>query len=110
MSNTPIAMSVDEWSDLYLPIVNHLDANASFDDGNGGIMFETYGEEVEYVFAQPSAVVWTYVDGDDGTYILAGRHYVNRIGYFITEYPWITGFNDKNQIQVSSNAEMEASK
>jgi hypothetical protein len=34
---------------------------------------------------------------------------VNRIGYFITEYPWITGFNDKNQIQVSSNAEMEAS-
>ena len=41
MSNTPVAMSVDEWSDLYLPIVNHFDANASFDDGNGGIMFET---------------------------------------------------------------------
>jgi hypothetical protein len=29
--------------------------------------------------------VWTYVDGDGGTYIVDGYHLVNRIGYFITQ-------------------------
>ena len=32
--------------------------------------------------------VWTWVDGGDGTYILSGRHYVNRIGFFVTEVEW----------------------
>jgi hypothetical protein len=32
--------------------------------------------------------VWTYVDGDDGTYVTNGYHLVNRIGYFITEVPY----------------------
>ena len=29
--------------------------------------------------------VWTYVDGDGGTYLVDGYHLVNRIGYFITQ-------------------------
>jgi len=32
--------------------------------------------------------VWTWVDGDDGSWIISGFHYVNRIGYFITEKPY----------------------
>jgi len=38
-------MEFDEWCDTYKPITNHLDSNASFD----GAMFETYGDEVEFV-------------------------------------------------------------
>lgn len=31
--------------------------------------------------------VWTYVEGDHGTYVIDGAHYVNRIGYVITAHP-----------------------
>lgn len=36
--------------------------------------------------------VWTIVDGDDGNlWALPGLHVVNRIGYVLTEKPWVTG-------------------
>jgi hypothetical protein len=31
--------------------------------------------------------IWTYADGDDGTYICSGYHVVNRIGYYVSEKP-----------------------
>jgi hypothetical protein len=85
------AQDADDWFKLYKPVVNHLYPNASWcypADGEG-VMFETYGEEVEYVLQADPKHVWTYMDADDGlTIICAGYHYVNRIGYFITELPW----------------------
>jgi hypothetical protein len=45
-------MTEDEWYATYKPIKNHLDKNASWN----GEMFETYGEEVEFVI---SSVPWT---------------------------------------------------
>ena len=88
MSNF-IEMSFDEWLETYKPITNHIDPNASFQDESGsGIMFETYGDEVEFVRSQSPANIWTYGDGDDGGgYIWNGWHIVNRLGYFITEVP-----------------------
>lgn len=51
-------------------------------------MFETYGDEVEFVKQQDPAYIWMYGDGDDGgSYIWNGWHFVNRIGYFITSVP-----------------------
>lgn len=36
-----------------------------------------------------STKLWTIVDGDDGgLWALSGWHYVNRIGYLITEEDW----------------------
>ena len=79
-----IEMDLDEWAATYRPIKNHIDTNASFD----GEMFETYGDEVEFVKAQDEDRIWMYGDGDDGgSYIWNGWHFVNRIGYFITEVP-----------------------
>ncbi|CAB4121830.1 hypothetical protein UFOVP26_33 [uncultured Caudovirales phage] len=72
------------WEEKYKPIKNHLDDNASFD----GIMFETYGEELAFVKAQAPDTIWTYGEEDDKFYIQAGWHYVNRLGYFITEVPF----------------------
>jgi hypothetical protein len=85
-------MNFEEWLEKYQPVDNHLDNNASFQDENGnGIMFETFGEELQYVLSiannEPNQV-WTYVDGDDGTYVTNGYHLVNRIGYFITAVPY----------------------
>lgn len=72
------------WEEKYKPIKNHLDDNASWD----GTMFETYGEELAFVKAQAPNTIWTYGEEDGKFYIQAGWHYVNRIGYFITEVPF----------------------
>jgi|LakMenE18May11ns_1017448.scaffolds.fasta_scaffold9051472_2 hypothetical protein len=88
-----IELTEDEWFDTYKPIKNHIDKNASVD----GHMFETYGEELEFIEKQKELYIWTYGDGDDGgTYIWNGFHVVNRIGYFLTEVP----FDDKSITQV----------
>lgn len=84
MSNF-IEMDFDEWCDKFKPISNHIDTNASFD----GYMFETYGDEVDFVKAQPANTIWMYGDGDDGgSYAWSGWGFVNRIGYFITSVPF----------------------
>jgi len=80
-------MNFEQWQEKYKPINNHLDANASFQDETGqGIMFETHGQEYEFVKAQDPRCVWTYGD-EDGGYIVAGRRFVNRLGYFVCSVP-----------------------
>lgn len=74
-------MTYDYWETNFKPIKNSFTKH-------GEIHFETYGEEVDFVKAQPNENVWTEVDGDSGTYIVAGYHFVNRIHYYITENPW----------------------
>lgn len=60
----------------------------------GGCMYETYGEELEYVKKQPVKRIWTIVDGEGLDFIvLAGVHFVNRIGYLITQEEW----SDENE-------------
>ena len=74
----------DQWCATYKPIPNHL-SEESID------YFETYGMELGYVLGvadcNPNRV-WTYVDGDRGTYLINGYHLVNRIYYMICEVPY----------------------
>lgn len=79
-------MDEDTWWEKFRPIKNHLDDNASFD----GCMFETHGPELEFVKKQPADRIWTFIEVDDVQLIGAGYSYVNRLGYFITEKPWVT--------------------
>lgn len=96
--NTFIEMDYDVWLETYKPILNSIDTNASFD----GMMFETYGEEVDFVKCWPERQIWMYGDGDDGgSFIWSGWGFVNRIGYFITEVPCPD--NTDIQIRVSHN-------
>jgi hypothetical protein len=82
-------LTMDNWLETYKPINNHLDDNASFQDEHGvGIMFETYGAEKEFVKSQEANKIWTYVSDDEDTYIIAGWHVFDRIGYFVTENKW----------------------
>ncbi len=77
----------DDFYEKFNPVKNHLDDNASWD----GCMFETYGEEVEYVHKvndETPRKVWTILDCDGFFYIGAGYHHVNRHGYLITEEEW----------------------
>lgn len=56
---------------------------------NEGMVFETYGEDLDFVKTQDQKRIWTVVDGDgENPVITAGFHYVNRIHYVITIKPW----------------------
>lgn len=75
---------ISEWEKAFKPIQNHI----SDDRGWDGLLFETFGDDIQFVIAQPQNKVWTWVDSDDGTYLINGYHLVNRIGYLVTENPW----------------------
>ena len=82
-------LSIEKWETKYKPIANLISDNPAWANENGeGILFETYGAEEKFVCAMDYHYVWTFVDGDHGTYIVNGRAFVNRIGYFITQFPW----------------------
>ncbi len=89
--STFVELSDDAFGALFKPILNPINDNASFDFGNGqGVMFETYGNEFELVKAfhkREPRTIWTLCSGDDGDFIQSGFHFVNRLGYFITENP-----------------------
>jgi hypothetical protein len=68
----------------YHLVRNHLNKNASCD----GCLFETYGAEFEFIRQQPVTRVWTLAEFDGTDIVQAGLHFVNRLGYFLTEEPW----------------------
>lgn len=84
-------ITYEEWVDKFRPIQNELSDDASFE----GMMFETYGDELDHVLQVAretnGLLVWTYIDGENGTYIVEGYRLVNRIGYFVTEREWELG-------------------
>jgi hypothetical protein len=80
-------MTYDKWFDTFKPVKNHLDPNAAGE----GTMFETFGAEDTHVRAIAQTdpkKVWTELDVDGRLVIVNGWHYVNRIGYYITEVPY----------------------
>jgi len=98
-------MDFDEWYDKYKPIQNHLARSENREYTRD--YFETYDLELGYVLGiadtQPKRV-WTYVDGDGGTYVVDGYHLVNRIYYYITEVPYE---GDGLEVCVSTDEECE---
>lgn len=87
-----VILTMEEWEHHFKPQVNHLDENASFNNWSGGIMFETYGAEYDYIASvgqeEPNRI-WTYIDRDDGSTAIVNRWgFVNRIGYMVTAKPY----------------------
>lgn len=74
-------MNYEEWIAKYKPQQNHLVSGAAFDD----FMYETYGEEFDYVKSCDNTKIWTLLLEDGGTYLINGLHWVNRLGFFVTE-------------------------
>ena len=95
--NNFIEMTFEEADEQFKFIPNNYDEYASLD----GLMYETYGDEVEFVKSQDPAKIWMYGDGDDGgTYIWSGWGFVNRIGYLVSQIPFPE--NTTIQIKMSS--------
>ena len=89
MTEIFIELTEDEFDDQYALVSNHINPSATWAFGDAaGCLFETYGEEFEFVRRYDSRKVWTIVDGDDGDmYVVSGLHYVNRVGYLLSRDP-----------------------
>lgn len=90
MSRVP--EELDKWWEEYKPVPNHFCSENTEEQPSLVSYFETYGEELDYVYSKVNANnarnIWTWVDGDEGSYLVSGYHLVNRIGFFITEKMW----------------------
>jgi len=86
------------WEEKFKPIKNH------FRNDPDETMFETYGEEWEFIKSQDPRYVWTNIQGDYSDLIVAGVAYVNRLHYYITEIPWE---NEDDYCLVSVEVECE---
>ncbi len=86
MKNELIELTEDEFDKRYPLRTNHLNPHATWAFGDaGGCLFETFGEELDFVRKQHPSTVWTLVDGEDGDmYVHSGMHFVNRIGYLVS--------------------------
>ncbi len=99
-----LSLTEEQFDERYELLDNHIDTNASFD----GKMFETYGEEVEFVMemAKQNRVI-TIIESDSEEesnesdevsacmYYVSGYHLVNRIGYLVTTEPITQEFEVK---------------
>ena len=87
-----------EWAEKFKPIKNHLVNDPDQQ------MFETYGEEVEFVISKVEEnKVWTWADGDYCSYVSNGYHYVNRIGYYVCEVP----YDEDTEYEIITSTEEE---
>ena len=91
-------ITTDEWYETFKPIPNHITG-----DCDTSCSFETYGDELAFVLAQPDNTIWTEMDGDEGVSIVSGYHLVNRIQYYVTEKPW----DDFIEVPVSIDKECD---
>ena len=88
MTTTCLELTEDQFAEQYPLLTNHLNPHASWGNERGGCLFETYGEELDFIRQQNPRSVWTLIDGDDGDlYVLSGFHVVNRIGYLLSRTP-----------------------
>jgi hypothetical protein len=91
----------DKWAEKYKPIKN------KFSSDPDATMFETYDAEWEFIKEQDPRYVWTWITGDMSDLIVAGRAFVNRFGYYVTEVPW----DDEDEyVLLSVEAECECYK
>lgn len=104
-----ITLTEEEFDKKYQPQINHIIrsvTDVSVDDEDvcsfSGCMYETFGEELDYVFSlKDKNMVLTIIEGDaddekiSPLYITTGFHYVNRIGFLVLDKPYEEEFEVK---------------
>ena len=86
-----IVITENEFEERFTMLKNHF-YNDPNDCSFNGCLFETYGEERDFVNdavlgTMKKKHLWTIIEGDDGNtlYYVSGYHVVNRMGFFFTE-------------------------
>lgn len=85
VNNIDESLSFDDFIEIY-----GLEKNEIFPDDEDENLYH-YSEdqkEDDYIETRDEHYVWTIIEGDDENYIMAGRHIVNRLGYYVSEKRW----------------------
>ncbi len=100
-------LTQDEFNANFPLLPNHLNPTASWTIGGGaGCLFETYGEELDFVRRQDSKTIWTLLARDNGDLLLvSGFQFFNRVGYLISTNPIKEG--QIIQGRISRNSELD---
>jgi len=96
-------ITYEQFEKKYRPIKNKFVEEAPYN----GCFFETYGEDIDFIQSvKEDNKIWTLIDSDnENSYIVAGFHYINRVGYFVTEIPWEKEFIEINLNEMISVSE-----
>jgi hypothetical protein len=73
----------DDFRERYTLVKNRFDSGSPLD----GCVFGCVGEELEIVRNAPSENLWTLIESEGLWWISPGFHYVNRLGYLLTNEP-----------------------
>jgi len=73
-------ISMEEFEERFKPI-----KNPNFQDT---ILFETYGDDIQFLKKQNAATLWTLLCEGENIWISNGVHWVNRMNYIVTENKW----------------------
>jgi hypothetical protein len=74
-------MGFSEWMKTYKPVMASWDQLRLYDPENP--------EDMKIIQQTPTAKLWTLTDCDNEQFVQVGFHFVNRLGYYITEIEWI---------------------
>lgn len=67
------------------------------------IRFETYGSELNYVLRQENEFVWTAIDcSNENVYTIPGKHFVDRLHYYVCRHPWTSSEEEVNENEMIS--------
>lgn len=77
-------MNYKQFEKKYKPIMNK----------HGYELFDTHGDEFNFVKSHDQRNVWTYLSDD---ILVAGVHYVNRLGYIVCQNQW-TDINETVEV------------
>lgn len=106
MTHPVIEMTEDEFETAYPLVPNHINPEAGWavgDDGRG-CLFETYGDEFDYVRRFDPQRVWTLIEGDDGDlYVVSGLHRINRVGHLLSRDPVPNGVTVRVRVFMSAD-------
>jgi len=91
-----IDLSYDAWVMKYQP---ELDSDGS------PKMYETYGDEWDYVADVDNEHLWTWTDGGDYSVITNGFSFVNRVGYYVCAVPCSTDISVEVDIYTPTECE-----
>lgn len=87
-TQSPTEMSEDDWITQYKPQPHPTGKGNGYDYGEGSTLIDTSGEDRAYLDQTPLTRIWSVIEGDEGQVIVAGRHWVNCLGWIVTEQAW----------------------
>ena len=86
--STPTEITEDEWIEQYNPRPHPTGKGNGYDYGDGSTLLDASPQDREHLDQTPLMQIWSVIEGDEGQVIAAGRHWVNCLGWIVTEEAW----------------------